>query len=187
MARWTASAKWAAGPALDGQCATPLALSSTEGLGVVAPSVCATSGNGGTARLELARPRAATHDFRRLMADAKLHGSWITARRCIFAADWFLVANCQMCCSPPPCGGLPMLTSQSAHGRSAVLVASPPTCRRCAGAGVQLRIVLNWGWSSSAGRGRRATSLRRLTFEVSWRRRRGALDSKRKMGRRPCA
>ena len=29
--------------------------------------------------------------------------------------------------------------------------------------------------------------LRCLTFEVSWRRRRGALDSKRKMGRRPCA
>ena len=29
--------------------------------------------------------------------------------------------------------------------------------------------------------------VRCLTFEVSWRRRRGALDSKRKMGRRPCA
>ena len=29
--------------------------------------------------------------------------------------------------------------------------------------------------------------LRCLTFEVSWRQRRGALDSKRKMGRRPCA
>ena len=29
--------------------------------------------------------------------------------------------------------------------------------------------------------------LRCLTFEVSWRRRRGVLDSKRKMGRRPCA
>ena len=29
--------------------------------------------------------------------------------------------------------------------------------------------------------------LRCLTFEVSWRRRRDALDSKRKMGRRPCA
>ena len=29
--------------------------------------------------------------------------------------------------------------------------------------------------------------LRRLTFEVSWRRRRGVLDSKRKMGRRPSA
>ena len=29
--------------------------------------------------------------------------------------------------------------------------------------------------------------LRCLTFEVSWRRRRGALDSKRKMGRRPRA
>ena len=33
MARWTASAKWAAGPALDGQCATPLGLSLSEGLG----------------------------------------------------------------------------------------------------------------------------------------------------------
>ena len=32
MARWTASAKWAAGPALDGQRGTPLALSLTEGL-----------------------------------------------------------------------------------------------------------------------------------------------------------
>ena len=30
-------------------------------------------------------------------------------------------------------------------------------------------------------------TLRCLTFEVSWRRRRGALDTKRKMGRRPCA
>ena len=29
--------------------------------------------------------------------------------------------------------------------------------------------------------------VRCLTFEVSWRRRRGALGSKRKMGRRPCA
>ena len=29
--------------------------------------------------------------------------------------------------------------------------------------------------------------LRCLTFEVSWRQRRGGLDSKRKMGRRPCA
>ena len=29
--------------------------------------------------------------------------------------------------------------------------------------------------------------LRCLTFELSWRRRRGVLDSKRKMGRRPCA
>ena len=29
--------------------------------------------------------------------------------------------------------------------------------------------------------------VRCLTFEVSWRRRRGVLDSKRKMGRRPCA
>ena len=33
MARWTASAKWAAGPALDGQCDTPLALSLSEWLG----------------------------------------------------------------------------------------------------------------------------------------------------------
>ena len=36
MARWTASAKWAAGPALDGQRGTPLALSLTEGLGSAA-------------------------------------------------------------------------------------------------------------------------------------------------------
>ena len=35
MARWTASAKWAEGPALDGQRAMPLALRLSEGLGVV--------------------------------------------------------------------------------------------------------------------------------------------------------
>ena len=29
--RWTASAKWAVGPALDGQCGSPLALSLTDG------------------------------------------------------------------------------------------------------------------------------------------------------------
>ena len=34
MARWTASAKWAAGPALDGERAMPLALRLSEGLGV---------------------------------------------------------------------------------------------------------------------------------------------------------
>jgi len=33
MARWTASAKWAAGPALDGQRAMPLGLCLSEGLG----------------------------------------------------------------------------------------------------------------------------------------------------------
>ena len=33
MARWTASAKWATGPALDGQCATLLGLALSEGLG----------------------------------------------------------------------------------------------------------------------------------------------------------
>ena len=33
MARWTASAKWAAGPALDGQRDMPLALRLSEGLG----------------------------------------------------------------------------------------------------------------------------------------------------------
>ena len=33
MARWTASEKWAAGPALDGQCATLLGLALSEGLG----------------------------------------------------------------------------------------------------------------------------------------------------------
>ena len=34
MAFWTASAKWAAGPALDGQYDMPLALRLSEGLGV---------------------------------------------------------------------------------------------------------------------------------------------------------
>ena len=37
MARWTASAKWAAGPALDGQRDMPLALRLSEGLGVNLP------------------------------------------------------------------------------------------------------------------------------------------------------
>ena len=36
MARWTASAKWAAGPALDGQRDMPLALRLSEGLGFTA-------------------------------------------------------------------------------------------------------------------------------------------------------
>ena len=35
MARWTASGKWAEGPALDGQCAMPLGLRLSEGLGVI--------------------------------------------------------------------------------------------------------------------------------------------------------
>ena len=39
MARWTASAKWAAGPALDGQRAKPLGLSLSEGLGFRAGAV----------------------------------------------------------------------------------------------------------------------------------------------------
>ena len=34
MARWTAGAKWAAGPALDGQRDMPLALRLSEGLGI---------------------------------------------------------------------------------------------------------------------------------------------------------
>ena len=34
MARWAASAKWAAGPALDGQRDMPLALRLSEGLGI---------------------------------------------------------------------------------------------------------------------------------------------------------
>ena len=34
MARWTASAKWAEGPALDGQRDTPLGLGLNEGLGI---------------------------------------------------------------------------------------------------------------------------------------------------------
>ena len=34
MARWTASAKWAAGPELDGQRDMPLALRLSEGLGL---------------------------------------------------------------------------------------------------------------------------------------------------------
>ena len=34
MARWTASAKWDEGPALDGQRDMPLALRLSEGLGI---------------------------------------------------------------------------------------------------------------------------------------------------------
>ena len=40
MARWTASAKWAAGPALDGQRAMPLSLRLSEGLGLTALNAC---------------------------------------------------------------------------------------------------------------------------------------------------
>ena len=36
MVRWTASAKWAAGPELDGRRDMPLALRLSEGLGVTA-------------------------------------------------------------------------------------------------------------------------------------------------------
>ena len=36
MARWTASAKWAAGPALDGKGDMPLGLRLSEGLGITA-------------------------------------------------------------------------------------------------------------------------------------------------------
>jgi len=36
MARWTASAKWAAGPALDGKCDMPLTRRLSEGLDVTA-------------------------------------------------------------------------------------------------------------------------------------------------------
>jgi len=39
MAHWTASAKWAAGPALDGQCAMPLALRLSEGLDLTAQEI----------------------------------------------------------------------------------------------------------------------------------------------------
>ena len=37
MARWTASAKWAEGPALDGRRATLLGLGLNEGLGLTRP------------------------------------------------------------------------------------------------------------------------------------------------------
>jgi len=41
MARWTASAKWAAGPALVGQRDMPLALRLSEGLGRILVKVIA--------------------------------------------------------------------------------------------------------------------------------------------------
>jgi len=40
MACWTASAKWAAGPALDGQRDMPLALRLSEGLGLSWEDCC---------------------------------------------------------------------------------------------------------------------------------------------------
>jgi len=40
MARWTASAKWAVGPALDGRRDMPLALRLSEGLGLSARFGC---------------------------------------------------------------------------------------------------------------------------------------------------
>ena len=46
MARWTASAKWAAGPALDGQRDMPLGLSLNEGLGLNAHKLAARVGAG---------------------------------------------------------------------------------------------------------------------------------------------
>jgi len=41
MARWTASAKWAEGPALDGQRDMPLALRLSEWLGLAAQPAAA--------------------------------------------------------------------------------------------------------------------------------------------------
>ena len=41
MSRWTASAKWAEGPALDDQRATLLGLGLSEGLGVTGATVSA--------------------------------------------------------------------------------------------------------------------------------------------------
>jgi len=40
MARWTASAKWAVGPALDGQRDMPLSLRLSEGLGITGWRIC---------------------------------------------------------------------------------------------------------------------------------------------------
>jgi hypothetical protein len=37
VARWACGAKWAEGPAPQAQCATPLGLTLSEGLGVAAP------------------------------------------------------------------------------------------------------------------------------------------------------
>ena len=54
MARWTASAKWAAGPALDGQRDMPLALRLSEGLGL--------------ARRRMARLTVPLHKILRLVA-----------------------------------------------------------------------------------------------------------------------
>ena len=39
MSRWAASAKWAAGPALDGRRDMPLAFRLSEGLGLTAATV----------------------------------------------------------------------------------------------------------------------------------------------------
>jgi len=46
MSRWTTSAKWAAGPALDGQRDLPLALRLSEGLGVSAGEHACSISNG---------------------------------------------------------------------------------------------------------------------------------------------
>ena len=55
MARWTASAKWAAGPALDGQRDMPLALRLSEGLGPGAQEAA----EGGMPALKLTPDRGA--------------------------------------------------------------------------------------------------------------------------------
>ena len=53
MARWRASAKWAAGPALDGQCATLLGLALSEGLGSTRPVRARAAANADELRLRL--------------------------------------------------------------------------------------------------------------------------------------
>ena len=67
MARWTASAKWAAGPALDGQRDMPLALRLSEGLGITCSAAKLGSNTFELARLELSHRIVVDHVY--LLAD----------------------------------------------------------------------------------------------------------------------
>ena len=88
MARWTASAKWAEGPALDGQCAMPLGLRLSEGLGVA---------RGVT--LQVRRREART------LCDSREHAR----------TDFFTVMECESKVSPTLTGERAMRTGSSFH------------------------------------------------------------------------
>ena len=233
MERWTASAKWAEGPALSGQCGTPLALSLTEWLGVdeaivfsmrtkpkpmtaIAsryaeyPVVQANSSAvepTATEELELERRVGwigleqfeilvcKSADFRRqrfMAAPEPGRGRVIhNARRgCVL---WSISASASSASSFPADTSASSSRSQATESKSANQrrnSANAEGGRACTAASRALMSgmfasVKSWG--GIVPQPRSGACFRRLTFEVSWRQRRGVLDSKRKMGRRPSA